>query len=164
MPIFDKKPLFENLKPSPEVGDHSQWRNLGRPIGHNLSAQPVVDHLAERFRSLTLELWDQRIALGHVTVSGKLLKDPGYMLRVGDRLAMYFPLEWEPPDSFPICKLYESGDTGVFLKPSGIPMHENVPYYRKTFASFLAEQHGGEWSAMHRLDKETSGVVLCGKS
>jgi 23S rRNA pseudouridine1911/1915/1917 synthase len=164
MPLFDKRHLFENLKAMPELGDMSQWRNLGRPIGHNFSSRPVVDHLAERFQFLSRELWIERIALGHVTVSGRLLQDPSYSLGVGDRLAMYFPEEWEPPGSFQITKLYESGDTGVFLKPSGIPMHENGPYYRKTFSTLLAKQHGPEWSAMHRLDKETSGVVLCGRS
>lgn len=47
-------------------------------------------------------------------------------------------------------------------KPGNLPMHENGPYRRNTFACILAEEIGPEWAAVHRLDKETSGLVLCG--
>jgi 23S rRNA pseudouridine1911/1915/1917 synthase len=40
-------------------------------------------------------------------------------------------------------------------------MHENGKYRTTTFASLVTEKFGKEWSAVHRLDKETSGLVLC---
>jgi 23S rRNA pseudouridine1911/1915/1917 synthase len=47
-------------------------------------------------------------------------------------------------------------------KPGNLPMHENGPYRNNTFAKILQEEIGKEWAAVHRLDKETSGIVLCG--
>lgn len=47
-------------------------------------------------------------------------------------------------------------------KPAPLPMHENGAYRKNTFAELLKEEIGPEWAAVHRLDRETSGLVLCG--
>jgi 23S rRNA pseudouridine1911/1915/1917 synthase len=48
------------------------------------------------------------------------------------------------------------------FKPAPLPMHENGSYRKNTFAELLKEEVGPEWAAVHRLDRETSGIVLCG--
>jgi len=180
MPVFDKSQYFANLTPFPEFGDRAQWRVLGKRIGHNQSGQRLCDHMAEKFRFLNLEQWRFRIEIGHVFVfeqplgtdenwyrsgdaKGVVVTDVSYQLRVSDRIAMYFPIEWEPPGEFELSKLYDKDGVGVFFKPSGLPMHENGPYYRKTFANVILADFDSAWAALHRLDKETSGVVICGK-
>ena len=47
-------------------------------------------------------------------------------------------------------------------KPGNLPMHESGAYRKNTFAHLLTELEGSDWSAVHRLDRETSGIVLCG--
>jgi 23S rRNA pseudouridine1911/1915/1917 synthase len=50
----------------------------------------------------------------------------------------------------------------AFYKPPNLPMHENGAYRKNTFEHILRENFGKEWAFVHRLDKETSGIVLCG--
>lgn len=47
------------------------------------------------------------------------------------------------------------------FKPGNLPMHENGAYRKNTFATLLGNLCGKDWSAVHRLDRETSGIVLC---
>ncbi len=164
MPVFSKSQYYEELPEFPSVLDLSHWRKLGRSIGHNYSARTVLSHLVDKFKFLSSDQWQHRIELGHVLLGEEVVSDPQLLLGVGRQIAMYFPIHWEPPGEYSIEKIFEKEDVGVFFKPSGIPMHENGPYYRKNFASLLKARHGDEWAAMHRLDKETSGVVVCGRT
>lgn len=41
-------------------------------------------------------------------------------------------------------------------------MHESGFYWRHTLHAIVAARFGSEWQPMHRLDRETSGVVLFG--
>jgi len=62
-------------------------------------------------------------------------------------------------------------DDGVVLavdKPSGLPMHPTATYHKHTLSHLLRQRYaaGGGFAPQiaHRLDRETSGVVLCGKT
>ena len=46
-------------------------------------------------------------------------------------------------------------------KPSNLPMHEGGKYRKKTFCELVRREIGESWSAVHRLDRDTSGLVLC---
>lgn len=52
-------------------------------------------------------------------------------------------------------------------KPAGLPMHPTATYHKHTLSYLLKERYGDDErtpSIAHRLDRETSGVVLCGRS
>lgn len=51
----------------------------------------------------------------------------------------------------------------VVNKPAGLPMHPTARYHAKTLVAQLEERYGkGNASPAHRLDRETSGLVVCG--
>lgn len=62
--------------------------------------------------------------------------------------------------------LYEDDEVLAVLKPPGLPVHPTATYHRNTLTSLLARDYGEECTPQiaHRLDRETSGIVVCGKT
>lgn len=53
----------------------------------------------------------------------------------------------------------------VVDKPAGLPLHPSARYQQGTLVGRIQERHGeGFAEPAHRLDRETSGLVLCGRS
>lgn len=53
----------------------------------------------------------------------------------------------------------------VVDKPAGLPMHPTARYHLGTLVTQLDTRYGkGNASAAHRLDRETSGLVVCGRT
>ena len=112
---------------------------------------------------------------GAVTVNGKASK-PGYRLREGDQIAVTLPdarpLETVQPEPLPLDLLYEDSSLIVLNKPSGMLVHPAGGIYSGTLVNaFLA--HCGDLPGIggvqrpgivHRLDKDTSGVLVTAKT
>src|SRR5690606_21589426 len=84
-----------------------------------------------------------------------------YRLKVDDQLWFFHPREAEPEIDRDIRVIWEDGAVIAVYKPGNLPMHENGRYRKNTFAQLLIDTVGPEWAAVHRLDKETSGIVIC---
>jgi 23S rRNA pseudouridine1911/1915/1917 synthase len=70
--------------------------------------------------------------------------------------------EPETPQDFGV--LHEDDDVLVVDKPAGLPMHPTATYHKHTLTWLLRERYGVPTPHIaHRLDRETSGVVVCGK-
>jgi len=71
-------------------------------------------------------------------------------------------VEPETPQEFGV--LYEDPHVLAVDKPAGLPMHPTATYHRNTLTWLLRQRYGDSPPHIaHRLDRETSGVVLCGK-
>jgi 23S rRNA pseudouridine1911/1915/1917 synthase len=115
------------------------------------------------------------IAGGHVLVDGRREK-AGYRPRPGERVAAELP---PPPAARPIAAeridlnvVYEDDDLLVVDKPAGMVVHPAPGNWTGTLVNAL-KGRGAELSAIggedregivHRLDKETSGLLLVAKS
>jgi 23S rRNA pseudouridine1911/1915/1917 synthase len=61
--------------------------------------------------------------------------------------------------------LYEDEDIVAIDKPSGLPVHPSATYHKNTLTALLRERFGdGPPRIAHRLDRETSGLMLCGRT
>lgn len=98
---------------------------------------------------------------GQVLINHRPAK-ANYKLKMSDVLHFYHPEVDEPEVDTRIRVLWESGAVMAVFKPGNLPMHENGAYRKNTFAHVLSSTLGPDWSAVHRLDRETSGIVLCG--
>lgn len=116
---------------------------------------------------------------GQITVNRASVK-PRYTLKAGDVVMMPglspTPDTTIPPEvtaelSLPI--LYEDADVVVVNKPAGIAMHAGVGSTGATIAHWFATRYpesaqvGGDPmrpGIVHRLDKDTSGVVILAKT
>jgi 23S rRNA pseudouridine1911/1915/1917 synthase len=142
--------------------DHEQsWRALGGPIEQRDVGARADVFLAKAYPFLTRSAWQRRMDEGQVLVNGRAIKG-SYRLKAFDRVQFYHPNTVEPDVDRSIFVLWQSGAVMAVYKPGNLPMHENGAYRKNTFAHLLTEMVGPEWAAVHRLDRETSGIVLCG--
>jgi 23S rRNA pseudouridine1911/1915/1917 synthase len=73
------------------------------------------------------------------------------------------PVEPEVPRRFDV--LLEDRDVLAIDKPAGLPMHTTAKFWRNTLAALLRETYPGQHADIcHRIDRETSGVLLIGRT
>lgn len=137
------------------------YRRLGPPIQLESQGERIDAYLARCFPFLSRSGWLKRIEDGTLLVNRRTLKKAA-RLKVGDQLLMHAPKVAEPPVDRNVRVLWQQGPVMAVFKPGNLPMHENGPYRLNTFTAIVWEELGREWSAVHRLDRETSGIVLCG--
>lgn len=136
-------------------------RPLGGALGENVEGLRLDGYLAQNYPFLSRAGWQKRIEGGEVLVRGRTVR-PAYRLRTGDQLHFYHPPQVEPEVDTDIYPIWRLGAVMAVYKPPNLPMHENGPYRHNTFSRLVTQELGPEWSAVHRLDRETSGIVLCG--
>lgn len=136
------------------------FRSLGPAIENDGIGDRLDGFLARRFPFLTRCGWQHRIFSGCLRVNGTRAF-PAYRLQRGDRLSFFHPPVVEPEVDRGIREVWRDGEVMAVFKPGNLPMHENGPYRKNTFTNLVWENFGREWSALHRLDRETSGIVLC---
>ena len=136
------------------------WRGLGPPLGPEATGMRADGFLAKHFPFFSRSQWRQGLEMGAVRRNGAIIR-PSQKLRCGDRLTIYHPLAAEPVADERIRLLDEAPGLLAIYKPATLPMHESGSHRRRTFGALVASRFGPEWAPLHRLDRETSGVVLC---
>jgi len=70
----------------------------------------------------------------------------------------------EPETPTNIREVYRDDSLLVVDKPAGLPIHPTARYHSGTLVALLGARYGEDsFSPVHRLDRETSGLVLCGR-
>ena len=96
--------------------------------------------------------------------TGQLLR-PNRVLKCGEQIYLYKM----PPDEPPVCRefsvVFEDEWFLAVDKPPLLPVHPTARYYKNTLTALLNETYGEDAPRLvHRLDSETSGLVLCAKT
>ena len=111
---------------------------------------------------------------GHVLVNGKVIK-ASYKVEVNDEVMVHIP-EPESADilaeDIPLDIVYEDQDVIVVNKPTGMIVHPSAGIYKGTLVNALL-YHCHDLSGIngvmrpgivHRIDKETSGLLMVAKN
>lgn len=129
------------------------------------------DEIEDISRSAIQKLIDK----GNVTVNDKEISK-NYKLREGDIIGVEIP---EPvninieAENIPLDILYEDKDVIVINKPQNMVVHPAPGHYSGTLVNGLMYHCGNELSGIngvlrpgivHRIDKDTSGVLVAAKS
>lgn len=129
----------------------------------------VAAHIPELSRAIAQRL----IKEGAVTVNGRVSK-PSYCTQAGDEIRVHVPAEPPPEivaEPIPLAVLYEDDALLVIDKPAGMVVHPAAGHTRGTLVNALlarcpqiADVGGaGRAGIVHRLDKNTSGLILVAK-
>jgi len=114
------------------------------------------------------------IADGYITVNDQVAK-AGLKLNIGDRLRVIIPPvppSRLTPEAIPLNIIYEDDDLLVIDKPAGLTVHPAPGHLSHTLVNALLS-HFPHLAALsdslrpgivHRLDKDTSGVMLVAKN
>lgn len=130
---------------------------------------------AENYEELSRSGLKKIIDAGGVTVNNKTVK-ANYKLRTGDIVTMNIP-ESVPleiiPQNIPLDILYEDDDVIVINKPQGMVVHPAPGHYTDTLVNALLYHCGDSLSGIngimrpgivHRIDMDTSGVIMAAKN
>lgn len=116
------------------------------------------------------------IDAGHVRVDGKAVTQPSLRLKGGERLDVTVPPLLEPvPEAqdIPLAIVHEDGDLLVINKPAGLVVHPAVGSADGTLVNALLAHCGDSLSGIggvrrpgivHRIDKDTSGLIVVAKN
>jgi 23S rRNA pseudouridine1911/1915/1917 synthase len=132
----------------------------------------LVRHVAELSRSRLKAL----IQAGSVTVDGHTIRDPNERVNSGAAIALEVP----PPEPatpaaeyLPLSVVYEDGDLIVIDKPAGLVVHPAPGHAAGTLVNALIAHCGASLSGIggerrpgivHRLDKDTTGLMIVAKN
>lgn len=143
----------------------------GLRIDHFVAARAGLSHAAAR-RALAA------IDDGALRLNGRPAKR-GQRLRAGDRVALVgalpdaAALRPQPQPELPLAVVHLDADVIAVAKPAGLPTHPLRPGERDTLAGALLARHPEcadvgddprEAGFVHRLDVDTSGVLLAART
>lgn len=131
----------------------------------------LTDKIEQCSRSFVQKLIDEN----KITVNGKSIKQ-NYRLKLDDIVNVEFP---EPvnieilPENIPIDIIYEDSELIVVNKQQNMVVHPANGHYTGTLVNALLYHCGNELSGIngvmrpgivHRIDKDTSGVIVIAKT
>jgi 23S rRNA pseudouridine1911/1915/1917 synthase len=90
---------------------------------------------------------------------------PSSTVRAGETILLRRPAPIEPevPRHFEI--LFEDESVLVIDKPAGLPMHTTAKFWRNTLVALLRDRYPDQQMEIaHRIDRETSGVLLIARN
>jgi 23S rRNA pseudouridine1911/1915/1917 synthase len=134
--------------------------------------------LQQRIVKATRNKIQKAIELGHVLVNEKPVKT-NYKIRPGDSIITYsetVPESFEVlPEKMDLNIVYEDEDVMVINKPAGLVVHpgsgnysgtllNGIAWYLKQQQPDLDENTLPRFGMVHRIDKNTSGLLLLAKS
>lgn len=138
----------------------TDYRRLGPPVKAKDVPIRTDRYLGSKFLFLSRTEWNRRLHQGEVLVNERVVR-PSFRLKEGDRICYFCPPEREPQVNKSLQIVAEFQGILAVYKPPNLPMHEGGAYRKHTFYELLREKLGSDCAAVHRLDRETSGLVLC---
>jgi len=113
---------------------------------------------------------------GQVTLNDKEINNAAKKIKYKDSIKINFPPPKEThikPNNIPLDILYDDNDIIIINKSPGVVMHPGAGNYEKTIVNALLYKYKNNLSniggklrpgIVHRIDKDTSGVIVVAKN
>lgn len=131
----------------------------------------IDSYLADKL-SISRSKVQKLIKEDKVQVNGKNI-NANYLVKANDEIAINDDLNYEitiEPENIPLDVIYEDNDLMVINKESGMVVHPAPGHYTKTLVNALLYRFNISKTSnmrpgiVHRLDKDTSGLMLVAKN
>jgi 23S rRNA pseudouridine1911/1915/1917 synthase len=131
-------------------------------------------YLARHIENATRTKIQKLIKAELVTVNGKIEK-PNYQIAGGEKIVLKIPVSPRPdviePEDIPLDIVYEDEWLIVINKPAGMVVHPALGHHTGTLVNALLHHaenlsevnDEGRPGIVHRIDKDTSGLLLIAK-
>ncbi|MBV6645997.1 MAG: RluA family pseudouridine synthase [Cyclobacteriaceae bacterium] len=149
---------------------------------HHITVDPkqtllrIDKFLMDRLPNVTRNKLQEGIKQGFVKVNGQVVK-PNYKVHQGDEITIFLP---EPPrddevvpENLPLKIIYEDDHLLIVNKSAGMVVHPAYQNWSGTLVNALAwhfqnlpemPNNHGRPGLVHRIDKDTSGLLVIAKS
>ena len=145
-----------------DFGDRLERRMFYSHARASDAGTTVLDYLASHYARWDREGWERQFGEKRVEHNGRTAS-PGDLLREHDKIA-YFPGDLPEPEadlSFDV--VYEDADLIVFNKSGDLCVHPAGPFFKNTLWHAAGLKYG-ELRFVHRLDRETSGLLIAARN
>lgn len=120
----------------------------------------LLEMLSARFTYHPSAEWERKIRDGFVSLNGNA-GNPSDVLRAKDRIVYRVENYSEPEVPTDFDTLYSDDGFLVLSKPAGIPVHHTGRIFYNTFTGVVRRAfRNEEISPMHRLDRDTGGIMI----
>lgn len=149
---------------------------LETTLGPDVPSERLDRALAQAFPELSRARLQALTREGRVTCDGQAVTDPSRKVGPGARLTVAVPdaVAAEPaPETIPLAVVFEDADLIVIDKPAGLVVHPGAGHEAGTLVNALIAHCGASLSGIggvrrpgivHRLDKDTSGLLVVAKN
>ncbi len=157
--------------PDTTLADHQPlWH-----VGEEQVGQRVDRFITSVLDNMSRTAVQQLIIKGEILVNERASK-PGYLLRIGDKVQLLHDTAKSrtnsaKPRSMPLEVVYEDEDLLVINKAAGIVVHPAPGHADDTLVNALLARYPGLQGVeglrpgiVHRLDKDTSGLIIVAKN
>jgi len=132
--------------------------------------------LAHRVAELSRSRHKALILAGRVAIDGATIRDPGHRVNAGATVVLDLPPAEDvavAPENIPLDVVFEDADLIVIDKPAGLVVHPAAGNWTGTLVNALIAHCGESLSGVggakrpgivHRLDKDTSGLIVVAKT
>src|SRR5215831_6067053 len=132
--------------------------------------------LAHRVAELSRSRHKALILAGRVAIDGATIRDPGHRVNAGATIVLDLPPAEEvalAPETIALDVVFEDADLIVIDKPAGLVVHPAAGNWTGTLVNALIAHCGDSLSGIggarrpgivHRLDKDTSGLIVVAKT
>src|SRR5271165_250650 len=132
--------------------------------------------LAARLAELSRSRHKALILAGHVAVDAATIRDPSYRVNAGSTIALELPPAADAEiaaEAIPLDSVFEDEELLVIDKPAGLVVHPAAGHRSGTLVNALIAHCGASLSGVggtarpgivHRLDKDTSGLLVVAKT
>lgn len=145
----------------------------GSPRLDRVLAARLPDLSRSRLKALILA---GQVSVGEVTAGTAPIRDPAYHVAKGDTIIIHVPPAADPEprgENIALDITYEDDDIIVIDKPAGLVVHPAAGHATGTLVNALIAHCGTSLSGIggvrrpgivHRLDKDTSGLMVVAKN
>lgn len=145
-------------------------------VGPEAAGQRADKGIAALSSDLSRARIQALIESGDITLNGSPIENMSKKLAEGDQIAIHLPPPQEAtpqPENIVLDIVYEDEDLLVINKPVGLVVHPGAGNYSGTLVNALLHHCAGDLSGIggvmrpgivHRLDKDTSGLMVVAKN
>ena len=170
--LWPDKPANAEMLPNPLDASCIETPFQGKFVimFHIVPTKQRLDiHLSTTFDpSISRSLWQKYIKAGYVSVNQRVVTAPKFEIDETDEIAVKLPEQEQASAELPI--LYEDDDVMVVNKPSGLLTHakgglSTEPTVAEIIRPKTSFASGTDRPGIvHRLDRDTSGVLIISKT
>jgi len=170
----------EAEKDNPEIQENNDelYERFSLTIDRGQEPLRIDKFLMQRIEGATRNKLQQAISLGMVLVNGKEVRS-NYKIKPLDSIIVYSDMSPEQTDVVPekmeLNIVYEDADLMIINKPAGMVVHpgsgnytgtllNGVSYYLQQQNPAISEDVLPRFGLVHRIDKNTSGLLVLAKT
>jgi 23S rRNA pseudouridine1911/1915/1917 synthase len=154
-------------RPAPELAEGEQWVWVPFVVDKEYDGYRIDRFLSQRLIAYSRSRVQQILEQSRV-MKGERLVRPSTKVHTGDKICVAYPRKPEEPlaDDAALTILYEDEDLLVIDKPGDLLSHPTDKVVQHTVLGILRHSRPDVPSLhlLHRLDRETSGVLVLAKN